>query len=226
MHFDAVADIADEVAKEQVTCYLLEYPRCPGVNHKELFDVVEAVYRQVASLHPDAPLVVAGDSTGGGMSLILAQRLVAAKRRGDSVKQPASLLLLSPWLDVAMSAADYKPHCDLDPMLTVQGLQTCGKLLASGKGDADSVPTTHLAVSPLFGDLQDLPPVSVFTSTHDLLILDSKRLRDRVKAEGLPAVFRYREKVGLLHCYFLMPAPGSRETIEEAAAFIRADCSL
>lgn len=225
MHFDAVADIADIVSKGHVTSYLLEYPRCPSVNHKDLFDIVEAVFRRVAELHPEVPIVVAGDSTGAGMALVLAQRLVAAKKGGDDgVKQPASLVLLSPWLDVSMSAADYKPHSDLDPMLTVQGLQTCGKLLA-GDGAA-SVPTTHSAVSPLFGSLQDLPPVSVFTSTHDLLILDAKRLRDRVKAEGSQGVFRYREKTGLLHCFFLMPAPGSRETLEEVAAIIRADCSL
>jgi epsilon-lactone hydrolase len=125
---------------------------------------------------------------------------------------------------VGMTAVSYSPHDQLDPILTVQGLKTCGLLLA-GKGE-HAVPTTHPAVSPLFGNLEELPPTSVYSSTHDLLVLDARRLRDRFRAEGVRGVFRYREMVGLIHCYFLSPMPGTRETIVEIASFIRTDCSL
>lgn len=221
-HWTGYADLADAVERGRVALYLVEYPRVPTVAHTELFDKVEATYREIAALYKHAPIAIVGDSAGGGMTMILAQRLAAAAAKGDEVKQPSSVGLFSPWLDVSGSSPQSLELERSDPFLRVDGLVHAGKLLAGGPRP---VATSDPAVSPLFGALTGLPPMTVFTSTHDILFPDSARLRDRVKAEHVQSAFRYREKTGLTHCWWMWGGKGL-DTIKELAAFIRLDCSL
>lgn len=200
--------------------YMLEYPLVPSVNHETLFPIIEDVYRQVLlTTRPTQKIVLMGDSTGGGIALVLAQRLVAAKIGGDAIRQPDSVVLLSPWLDVSMSYPECATYTSVDPILSVGGLRKAGELLADG------IELTHPAVSPLYGPLEGLPPTSVFTSTHDTLCPDARRLRDRFKQEGISSTFHYYEKRGLLHCFFLFPGTGTAETIQEITDALRADCA-
>lgn len=225
-HFDTVAKVM-KALKVPSAFVLPEYPLVPNVTHESLFDLIEENYRQVLSnmmdsAAKDQKIVLMGDSAGGGMALILAQRLSAAKRRGDPVPQPDSVILMSPWLDVSMS----DPHCAelavKDAFLAISGLRKAGELLAGG-----TVSLVDPKVSPLYGPLEGLPPVGVWTGTHDMLLPDSRRLRDRYRAERpRGGGFHYYEKKGLLHCYFLFPGSGAAEAVEEVAQQIRRDCRL
>ena len=86
-------------------------------------------------------------------------------------------------------------------------------------------------VSPLFGELEGLPPVSIWIGSHDLLLTDSRRLRDRYRRhtfkEAQASRLRYREKTGQIHCFFLFPSfHGSLESIKEMASAVLTDCGL
>ena len=60
-------------------------------------------------------VVVAGDSAGGNMALVLCHRLKAMGRR-----LPARLILMSPWTDMTASGRSYTERAALDPTITLE----------------------------------------------------------------------------------------------------------
>ncbi|KWX67235.1 alpha/beta hydrolase fold domain-containing protein [Mycobacterium sp. NAZ190054] len=135
---------------------------------------------------------VLGDSAGGGLALAAMQELV---RRGS--RNPSRLVLLAPWLDVSMS--DPRSAEIEDPLLDIPNLARSGARWAGGAQN-----TANPLASPLFGPLAGLPPTYVYSSSLDLLTVDTLRLRDRVLAAGIPNVtFRLRD--GLIHDWATFP---------------------
>ena len=59
-------------------------------------------------------VVVAGDSAGGNLALVLTHLLKNAGRR-----LPRALILLSPWTDMTASGKSYQERADIDPVLTL-----------------------------------------------------------------------------------------------------------
>ena len=152
------------------------------------------------------------------MALLLAQRLAEAGRRGDRFKQPSSILLLSPWLDVSMSDPSSAKIEHLDCFLKLTFLAEAGLSFAGGSCTRDP------SASPLFGSLKGLPPLSLWTSTHDLLLPDAQRLRERIRKEEPKSRLRYIEEPGLLHDWWMWGMASGAKTVQEMAQAIVEDC--
>jgi acetyl esterase/lipase len=154
---------------------------------------VPAMTDLLATLLDDGTDVsVMGDSAGGGMALAVAQRL-----RDIDGRQPAHIVLISPWLDVSLTdprVAEIEPH---DLMLGIAGLAESGRMYA---GD---LPLDDPRVSPIHGSLTGLAPLHVFTGTHDLLNADAHALRSRATAAGIDIDFH--EEAAMQHDYPLLP---------------------
>ena len=221
LHVFAVADIVKELGR--CTCYLPEYPLAPKNSHTQIFDTIEAVYRQVVSLWPTKKIVVMGDSAGAGITLILSQRLSSARAKGDLVKQPDSVILLSPWLDISMTNPECEKYSALDPYLDIFPLKRFGEMLVDGP---NPISTTDPRVSPLFGSLEGLPPVSIWTSTHDLLSPDSRALKERYEREAISSPLRFTDEKFLPHCWWMFRLPDGFKTIKEIVQAIKEDCEL
>ena len=121
---------------------------------------------------------VLGDSAGAAITLAATQELV---RRGQPV--PASLVLVSPWLDATMT--DTAPAPYFDPFLNVDTLRTTGKMWAGNLSTRDP------RVSPLFGSLAGLPPTYVYSGSVDLLSETLSRCRGRPPRPRCPYLVRY-----------------------------------
>jgi acetyl esterase/lipase len=72
------------------------YPLTPEYKCEQIFQFVLGVYHMLQN--DGKPIVVIGDSSGGGMALSLSQQL-----RDAGATQPTKLVLVSPWLDVTCS---------------------------------------------------------------------------------------------------------------------------
>lgn len=129
---------------------------------------------------------VEGDSAGAGLAMAAVQEIV---RRGQQV--PARMVLISPWLDVAMS--DPRSRQIPDPLLGVDNLAESGRLWAG------SLDPSHPLVSPLNATLAGLPQTAVYAGSRDVLYPDSVRLRERARREG--ADFTFDLRPGLLHAW-------------------------
>jgi acetyl esterase/lipase len=168
------------------------YPLAPKGTAATVVPRIADLISQLTSEHGAHAVGVYGDSAGGGLALAACQELV---RRGAAT--PASLVLVSPWLDVTLTHPDID-RID-DPALCPETLRKAGLRWA---GDLDP---THPLVSPLFGALDGLPPVTVYSGSLDILCVDAIRLRARAKTAGADMTFVLRE--GLIHNWAMAPLP-------------------
>lgn len=122
----------------------------------------------------DGPLLVAGDSAGGGLTLA---SVMAHRDAGRAM--PQALYLLSPWADLTLSGASMKTRADVDPMLTPHALKRATDLYLDGRDPADP------AASPLLGELSGLPPTLIQVGDHEVLLDDSVRLAERMAQSGI-----------------------------------------
>lgn len=184
------------------------YPLAPEATAGEVIPAMDALYRELVEQHGAGRITIMGDSAGGGMSLALAQKLGA-----EGAPLPASLVLWSPWVDATGSDPDQRAVEPKDRMLAISGLDACGRMYA---GD---LPPDHPWVSPLFGDLAGLPPMAIFSGTSDILIVDGRRLAERLRAIG--AAHEYHEYLDMFHVWMLLPVPEGRRALAQTADFIR-----
>lgn len=183
------------------------YPLAPAHTYEETLAMIWQSYQQVLNGLPAQDQIIMGDSAGGGLTLFLAQRL---KHRGRP--QPRRLVLFAPWLDLTTShpaIAEREPH---DPFLSAPGLREAARLYTRGLDLRDP------RVSPLFGDLSGLAPISVFTGTRDVLLTDSRRLRERIHANG--SGIDYEEYPGMFHGWILQALPEAEHATNQVSALV------
>ena len=184
------------------------YPHAPEYHVHDVFALLLPLYTELAVRAGAANVILMGDSSGGGISLALAQRL-----REEGREQPGHIILLSPWLDATLSNPDIPEFDRIDPFLGVEGLKYAGEVYAR------NVDPKNYLVSPVYGSLKDLAPVTLFIGTCDILFPDCRKLRDKAAAEGVS--IDYREYDGMVHDWMLGPLPESRRAVKEIVEKIR-----
>ncbi len=158
-------------------------------------------------------IVIAGDSAGGGLALAT---LIALHRRGGA--QPAGALLFSPWTDLAATGDTLRTNDRHDVMFHGESIGRAARLYLG------ATPATDPLVSPLYAsaaELAALPPLYVQASDKEVLLDDSRRLVERVRAAGGKAelhIWRGVPHVWQIYTPFL---PEARRALKEAAAFVR-----
>jgi acetyl esterase/lipase len=180
------------------------YPLAPEHSYRDVFAFLLRVYDRMLTTHPAGNVLVTGDSAGGSMALALCHAL----RKIDG-QQPGAALLLSPWLDVALSHPDSEAVARIDPALDIGRLRVAGRHYAGGD------PLDNPLISPGLGKIAGLPPLSIYTGTHDVLNPDTRAFRDRAEAEG--ADLKWHEEERAMHCWMVMPGRHSRAAIETMA---------
>jgi len=184
-----------------------DYPLPPDSDWKASWAVVEAVYAGIVAGGASGPILM-GDSAGGGFALALAEELSTAE-----MPRPQKLVLLSPWLDITMTNPGIAAVVDKDPILSVEALRLAGRRWAGDTDPAD----WHL--SPLYGPVEGLPPIALFTGTADVLNPDARTLRDRLAALGRPC--DYREFPDMVHVGMMLGFPGSAEARAQVIEMIK-----
>ncbi|RPE70823.1 cation diffusion facilitator CzcD-associated flavoprotein CzcO [Tibeticola sediminis] len=183
-----------------------------------------AAYR---ALRAQGPVVVAGDSAGGGLTLALA---LALRDAGDP--PPAGLWLLSPWADLVVPDPP-PPEPPGEAMLSVAWAQVCARLYLFGASalsgerpqpelEAEfAVRVLDPLVSPMRGDLGRLPPVLIQCGTDELLHPMALALHDALLQAGNPSVrcevTRHRWHVFQMHVHAL---PSADQAVDRAARFL------
>ncbi len=171
------------------------YPLAPaGTAAATIATAVEIVGDVIADRNPQ-PVALLGDSAGGGMALAVAQQLGRSDGPHPGLGQ---LILIAPWLDLTLTEVSTGRNARRDRMLDRPGAYAAGRLYRGELGETDP------RVSPLNGDLSQLPPLTVLTGTYDLIHPDAVRLRDRATEAGVPV--DYSELIGGQHCYPILPS--------------------
>lgn len=152
-------------------------------------------------------VVVAGDSAGGNLALVLTHRL-----KGEGRRLPGALILMSPWTDLTASGKSYRERIELDPVLTLNYIHAVREAYA--RGQDWSAPL----LSPLFGDLSAFPPTLIQAGTNEILLSDSIRLRDRMIQAAVPC--RLEVWTDLWHVFQMFPMKKATEAMESIGRFL------
>jgi epsilon-lactone hydrolase len=172
-----------------------------------LEDVFRA-YRALLSARP-GPIVVAGDSAGGGLAVALMLRA-----RDAGVPLPVAAALFSPWTDLAATGASVRENEETDAFFTRRAL-LIGARAVLGRESAKNP-----LASPVYADLSGLPPMLVHVGADEVLRDDSTRLVERARQAGVAA--RIEIWPGAPHAWQLMSfLPEARESREKAIAFLK-----
>ena len=201
-HWKAMAEWA-----ETTGCGIVapNYPLLYRYTVKDAFPLMLQLYRQLQERYSARRILVMGDSAGGGFSLALAQEVL----KTDSLELPSRLVLISPWVDVAGGDDALQEY---DTFLNNEVLRHVG---ADWAGEID---VYDPIVSPLYGDMQDLPPTDLFTGTWEVFYTDIVKTFDKMKAAGVDVRLHVKEKMG--HVYPLWPCPEGKEARKEIAKII------
>lgn len=188
--FDYAHMAAQTGATIEVPIYpLLQQGGTAGVVVPEMAGVIESEI----TAHGATNVSVYGDSAGGGLALAAAEYLVA-----NNETVPASMVLLSPWLNVALN----NPNIGFvhDPLLPVVPGQQIGKEWAGG------LPENNYEVSPIFGSLNGLPPTTVYSGSLDSLGPDVVLFDQIAAADHAP--FSFVLRTGEIHDWILLSPDG------------------
>ncbi|MDR7086314.1 acetyl esterase/lipase [Aeromicrobium panaciterrae] len=180
--------VMELVRRSGSTCLVPIYALAPQATAVTTVASACDVIRNAVEEFGAANVSVLGDSAGGTIAVAAAQNLRDA---GDVL--PARLILLAPWLDLAMTHPDQATIAPHDLMMRRD------YLLAAAQVYAGDLPLENPRVSPLFGDFSGLPPMHVFTGSHDVVATDSRQLVERVRAAG--GEITYVEAPGMQHVY-------------------------
>ncbi|KAG4262693.1 hypothetical protein FPRO03_10056 [Fusarium proliferatum] len=219
-HYKLVAQIAKDTRLDVLVPIYPLIPR-PTATAQQIVGGLHEIMAQIKQ-----PIVsIGGDSAGGNLAMLLAQHLV--RMQSDLISQVRSLVLISPALDGTFSHPEIKRLGSSDPWLSPEGLHVVSDMFSGGLAASDP------RISPLFGDIADLPPILLLSGTHDMLCADARRLSARFRHGGIsPGMdawvagsvelerFKYVEVEEMIHVWPLMPSPEGAEARKTIVKFI------
>jgi epsilon-lactone hydrolase len=184
-HWDIIGALIDATS---ATVTVPIYPLSPEKNHRSAFAFLADVYRNVLTKAAAGDVVLAGDSAGGGLALGQ-----AIEFRDQKMPMPGRIILFSPWLDLTLADPEARKLENKDVMLAVDALRMCGVWWAGG--DDPRLPR----LSPLYADLEGLPPIELYQGTNDIFVVDSRSFVRKVQAAG--GSIHYGEYKGAFHVF-------------------------
>lgn len=168
LHWDFLEKLANDTKS---TIVMPDYPLTPKYTYKDVFNMVEPLYKEIISKVDVKNLVMMGDSAGGGITLALAEKISQ-----NNIQLPSKTILISPWLNVTLTNEKIKEVQKNDKDLNKE------KLLIAGISYArDEEGMKSYLVNPINGPLSKLKNVIIYTGTYDILNPDTHLLQEKAK---------------------------------------------
>lgn len=177
----------------------VEYALAPEQPFPAAVNDVLKVYDLIKSLK----VIVTGDSAGGGITASFLAALAG--------KQPAGVIMLSPWLNLACDNASYDINRETDPVLSKETLLHAAEMYAG--------PYMEKANPDNFS-FRQFPPVLVLVGNGEILLDDSRNFIQEIKEVQEHAVLSIYD--GQRHVWPLsdISSEASQAAIAEMKAFI------
>lgn len=209
-YYEAVARLQKKIG---IPVICADYPMPPETDAQGLLDFNLACFRNVRETYPDSPIIISGDSAGGHMTLTLTQALTKTEREAVSAIFPLFAV-------VDMSREDEgEPYHKEEALLKKKNMAGVRDRFI---GDFDS---KNPLISPIYGELSNLPPVHIYSADKDPLYQDSLDLEAAFKASGQEYTHHIFEGYG--HDFILFfPTPDGAKGLAKLAAHMRASLDL
>ncbi len=156
-------------------------------------DDMMAVYQEVIKHEAPKSIGVFGSSTGGAMTLILAQE---CKRL--QLPLPGALIAGTPWSDIGKIGDSYESNDHQDEVL----ISYDGWISAAALLYANGTDFTDPRISPVYGDFNAYPPTMLVTGTRDLFLSNTARVQEKLLQAGVETEMLVLE--GASHCSYYL----------------------
>lgn len=153
-----------------------------------LDDCFEAYKYLIDSGYSPESIVLAGESSGGGLCFSLGLRLKAA-----GMEMPAGIIAVSPWCDLSLSSESCTANAKTDVSMNGDKLRFFADCYSKRLDDP--------YVSPVFGEYGEFCPTLIFAGGGEILLDDSVRMHNKLLAGGNESELVVRD--GLWHAYLL-----------------------
>ena len=195
-----------------------EHKRAAGIED------CRTAYRWMLENGPDGPgqaatVYAGGDSAGGNLVLSLALWI-----RDTGLRAPNGIVAFSPVVDATHSGPSIKANLETDVMLAPlfsKVMKMPAVLLTWYYVLETRFRPTNPVVSPIFGDLSNLPPTLIQASEAEILLSDARRFVNKARANGSPV--RMQSWADMLHVWqiFNPEVPEAVEALEHVGSFLR-----
>ncbi|MBQ9069907.1 MAG: alpha/beta hydrolase fold domain-containing protein [Clostridia bacterium] len=177
-----------------IRVFCVEYSLAPEhVFPGALDDCLEAYGYLLSNGFEPSQIILAGESAGGGLCYALCEKL---RDKGRTL--PAGIIAISPWVDLTLSGNSYVTNEKQDPSMTKSRLKYFADAYAYGavrerkkicpKKNPDTEDDIRVKsdpkMSPLFANLEKMPPSLVFVGGDEILLDDSVRLHGKLLEGG------------------------------------------
>ena len=170
-----------------------------------LEDALEAYTYLLEKGFSPKQITLCGESAGGGLCYALCLKL-----KTSSLPLPGGIITVSPWMDLTASGSSYAENRLVDPSLSREMLDFYAKCYTKNPSDP--------LVSPLFGELSQLPPSLIFVGDDEILRSDSRQLHEKLLEAGCSS--RLICKPDRWHAYLLYGLQEDQEDFAEINRFL------
>jgi acetyl esterase/lipase len=188
-HWDFIAQI---VRSTSCSIIIPDYPLAPASIYMDAFEMLDELYKMLFLETDSKNIIFMGDSAGAGLALAFTEKLSL-----EGKPQPLQLILISPWLDVSMTNPEIDAVQKKDPILNAK------TLVMAGNAWSRNSDVKNYLISPIYGDFNVLPQISIFIGTHDVLYPDCKKFKSLAEKQNITVnYFEYQE---MFHVWVLFP---------------------
>lgn len=175
------------------------YPKAPNHHVEEVFELMTKLYLEIVGRYSE--VVLMGDSSGGGLALALLQHWSIL-----GYKQPKKAILFSPWVDLTLSNPQIEDYQRVDPLISAASERIWAKVWA------DDISLTDWRVSPMFGAMDKLCDVVLYSGDREILYPDLCKLYEIMRSS---ANIKFVVGHGMNHVYQVYPIPEARAALNE-----------
>ena len=184
----------------------IEYALSPEHPYPTANNEIFNVYKELQKKYKDYKITVMGDSAGGGPAIALINDVQIA-----NLSMPASLALISPWIDLKCDNKSYETRQALDPILSKDFLYNHALMYASNNiQEAD----------PSELKFKEFPPVFLLVGTDEVLNDDAKNFYAYINPIQKKSKFKEYEGQKHVWPFAHIDSKESMEAIEDIKQFI------
>lgn len=195
---------------------LTEYRQTPAHSHPAPVEDTTAAYRWLLDQGVDPKrIAVAGDSSGGGLSITT---MLRARELG--LPTAAALMLMSPWVDMTVSNRTFETNRETEAFFYKEVVGALAAMFLRGTDPEDPL------ASPLYAELSGLPPTYIQVGGDETLLGEGLQFDENARKAGVDV--RIEVFPDQQHTFQMAAghAPESDDAIRKLAAWVRPKLGL